>query len=92
MPYYLSVDFRDERYRQGLGRAQRRNDELLSVPADFQCLERGDGHLAYCAHIGFGFASNNDLQIHSLISGFSMAVPNVNGPMRIINFFHLQLC
>ena len=56
--------FCDERQREGSGGAQCRDDVLLRVIADFQGLERGDGHFAYRVHIGSGFAPDHDLRIH----------------------------
>jgi hypothetical protein len=37
------------------------------VIADLQGLKCGDSHIGYCAHIGIGFASDYDLQIHGFL-------------------------
>ena len=66
MTYYVAIQLCNERYREGLGGAERVDDELLSVIADIQGPKRGDCHLGYRAHIGVGFAPDNDLRIHVL--------------------------
>jgi hypothetical protein len=37
------------------------------VIADLQGLKCGDSHIGYCAHIGIGFASDYDLQVHGFL-------------------------
>lgn len=53
---------------------------LLCVVADRQSLKRGNGHLAYCARIGIGFAPDNDFRIHVLrVPFFLLANGEVTG-------------
>jgi len=67
MPDHTAVHFCDERYREGLGGAQRLDDELLRVVAYLQGLERRDGHLGNRADIVVRFVPDNDLGTHGLL-------------------------
>ena len=78
MPYHTAIGFCDERYREGPGGAQCRDDELLRVLADLQGLERGDSHLGDRAHIGIGFASDNDFRIHGVFKELENGAEGLN--------------
>ena len=60
----LTVDFRDERHREGLRGTECLDDELLRVIADFQRLERGSRHICYCIYVGIGLVPNSHVGIH----------------------------
>ena len=81
MAYHTTIDFGDERYREGLSGAERLDDELLRVIADLQGPKRGYCHLGDRPHIELGFAPDNNLRIH----GFLIPLPiwptsRVTGP------------
>lgn len=71
MPNHAAIQFRDQRYREGLGRAERHNDELLRVVADFQRFERSDRHFGYRVDIRLRLAFDEDPGFHVLCNSLS---------------------
>ena len=68
MPHHSPIQFGDERYREGLGGAQRDDDELLRVPANLQRLERGNGYFGDRVRVGGRLVPDKKLRLH----GFSI--------------------
>jgi len=63
LSYNPAINFRDQRYRQGVSGAECRDDELLGATADFQGLKCGDGHITYRVNISGCLAPANDLDL-----------------------------
>ena len=56
--------FGNERYREGLGGPQGRDDVLLGMIADRQGLERGGRHIRYGVDIRLGLVPDDELRLH----------------------------
>jgi hypothetical protein len=54
-----AVQFRNQRYGEGLGGTQGLNDELLRVVADFQGFERSNCDFGYRTDIGVSLVPDN---------------------------------
>ena len=80
MAYHTTIDFGNERYREGLGGAQCLDDELLRVIADLQGLERCNRHFGYAADIGVSLAPDFDFRFHA--SGFLLLNAQRAGEQR----------
>ena len=65
MPYHTAMDLGDERYREGMGGAQRLDDKLLRLIADLHGLEGCNRHFGYCADIGVGLGPDCDFWFHT---------------------------
>jgi hypothetical protein len=66
-----AVQFRNQRYGQGLSGAQGLYDELLRVVADLKAFERSNCDFGYRTDIGVSLVSDN----HAWIRGVHVRLP-----------------
>lgn len=59
-----ALELCDQRQAEGSGGAERLDNVVLGLVADFQELKRGCGHLGYDRDILVGFASDLDAPLH----------------------------
>jgi hypothetical protein len=71
MPHYLSIHFSDQGHGKSFGGPQRLDYELLRVIADFQSLERCDGHVSDGGSIVMRLLPDDVLWIQRLSSSFA---------------------
>ena len=68
MADHAAVDLGDQRDSQRFGLPERSDDEVLGLVADFQRLERGDGHVSNGIHVGGRFVPNSGSGGHRSLS------------------------